>query len=219
MSEAKIAPGVHGIQPKYPAEKLTPEELQQIAHWLGEFIHPGQIPKLVRQQFGKRIAASYAYDFQKRRKWAVLIDRFRQEWMLGTLKVPLAIKRYRLERLFQQVERLDVQWERKTISSERYERRLRGLLADARLEMEEHKEEHTWFFTNIYPPSVTDEELLQRRAELLKRIQQFRLPIRRESDAIRDGCQIVEATTGDGETSQGEGSEVRSETEPGRGGD
>ena len=175
---------------------LEEPEYHQIARWLGEFIPPMRIGELVFQTFHKKIDPMYAYNFQRRKKWALLIDRYRQEWIVKVAEVPLAHKKYRLEKLQKLIERLDLQNAQGSVAPHKYEVRLLRLLTHARLEMEEKKEEHTWFFTNVQLNNASDAELIQRREALLKRIQQFRLPLRTGgTDGLRHGLETIEATT------------------------
>lgn len=193
-------------QPLFVTKGAPIEEVEhhQIACWLGEFIPPREIPRLMLETFGKTIDPSYAWQFQKTRKWMRLIDRYRQEWIVKLDEVPLYHQKYRLQRLQELLNSLDAYRERDHISAQVYEHRLLNILSRARKEVEEQPaDQHSWYFTNVNLNHCTDAELIQRREELLKRIQQFRLPIRRTLNAVGDGRKIIEATGGDEEAGRG----------------
>lgn len=193
-------PRGHVSHPEAVSEALlTEEEQHQVARWLGEFIPPHRIPALVQARYDKRLSPGYAYPFQQRRKWRGVIDRYRQEWLIKLGEVPLAHKRYRLERLMRLVDAVDRQQEQGGVAGVRVEQRLLKILDRARLEMEEKPDTSTtYFFTSINQAS--DEELLQRRTELLKRIQDFRWPsVRRRAYVplrLGDGCEAGPAAGG-----------------------
>lgn len=191
---------------------LEDAEYRQVARWMGEFVPPREIPTRIQETFGKRVNPGFGWGFARRLKWAALIDRYRQEWLVKIAEVPLFHQKYRLERLQRLLDALDGQQEKRLLSAERYERRLLKLLDRARLEVEEKSvEQHTWYFTNLQLNQCTDEELMQRRAELLKRIQQFRLPIRKVTNGVGHGIQVVETSGSDGEADRG-GIEVLGDT-------
>ena len=186
--------GKTGFLPTAPEHQLGEPEYHQICRWLGEFIHPGRIPELVQQTFGKTIDQSYPYQFQTRHKWALVIDRYRQEYLTKVAEVPLFHKKYRLQKLQTLVDSLDRQHTDASLPAKQYETRLLSVLREARQEMEEKSDNHQWFFTNI--TTSTDAELVARREQLLKRIQAFSLPNRRRPDAEGLGHEreAVEAT-------------------------
>ena len=183
---------------------LTDEEKRQVARWLGEFIPPQQVHVLVKQTFGKEVSRVFGYHFQQVKRWALLIDRYRQEWLVKIADVPLYHHKYRLQRLQDLIERLDIQ--RDKMASYQYERRLLTILNSAQREMDKPSDQHTWLF-NVSLNGCSDVELVQRREALLKRIQQFRLPIRtvtpEGSDGLWDGRKEDATPTGEG--TQGEG--------------
>ena len=198
--------GMTGFQSKDVS--LTVEEQHQVARWLGEFYAPMRIPDLVKERYGKVVSAEYAYSFQKRQKWQGLIDRYRQEWLIRLGDVPAANQKYRLEKIQDLIRRLDLAHEGQSVAAGRYETRMLRLLNQARLEMEESTVNQTFYFTNINN-SLSDEELLKRRTELLKRIQDFKLPARRTRDGLGYRREVIEATTGDSEEDGGGIQEVR----------
>src|SRR3990167_2696984 len=114
------------------ARVLSDEERHQIARWLGEFIPPAEIPRLARQHFGKKLALGYANHFLATHKWGLLIDRYRQEWLVKIQDVPLAHKKVRLEKLQRMVDRLEAMSAH--VQPQQFERRMMALLEKARLE-------------------------------------------------------------------------------------
>lgn len=205
-----VYPHTHRSQP--PATPtLTEEEMHQVARWMGEFHPPAVIPKLIADTFHKKVDHVYAYAFQHRKRWSLLIDRYRQEWLVKVAEVPLAHQKYRLEKLQRLVHKLDAQVEEGSLASERYERRLLQVLDRARYEMEEKKaDQHTWYFTNLNLNSYSDAELVQRREELLKRIQQFRLPVRTVTNGVGNGRPVLETTGSEDEADKGRSQDLGS---------
>ena len=153
---------------------FTEEQERLCIEWHAHFRTAKQIHEGIQQLTGTKCHIATVYSILKRKKWQPVIQRMRQEWAMGTSENPLAHKRYRLDRYARLLDALDTN--PKVPPKERESRELK-LLEQARLEMEAGKVS----FTENYVMQInnySDQELLQRRSELLKRIQTFRLPVR-----------------------------------------
>lgn len=186
------------------APLLTPQEQLQVCRWLGEFTPPQRIPDLIKREFGKRVAHHYGYEMLTRKKWQPLIDRHRQDWLVKIMDVPLANKKVRL----QELQRLWDNATRPNANPEKQEYRILRILEKARLEMEEKKSDQTtYFFGQFNYANASDDELLQRRAELVKRIEAFRWPTtRRLTDGMgrREGGATTPSTDSEDDGGNGQ---------------
>mgnify|MGYP001607190909 FL=1 len=169
--------------------KLTEDEQQQVCRWFAEFKTATQARTLLRQQCGKDVSLKNVWAYTESKKWRPMIERLRQQWVLGVMDVPLAHKRTRLEKLVTLLERAE---RNKDVSEYRKIRQCTEILHEMRDEMEVGKTQ----FTNVYLTTIhqySDEELLRRRDEVLNRLQE----LRRVPHGKRDDGQIaVEASTG-----------------------
>ena len=190
---------------------LTEAEQFQVMVWLAEFHHPASIPNLIFTTFGKTVERTYAYRLRKTHKWSAMIDRKRQQWALEVGEEALAHKRFRLQKLQEQ---LDSTEKNPKLSDSTRGWRILQILNQARLEMEESKTAFTFNYFNALN-TLDDQELLVRRDALLKRIQTYRLPIRRRLNGLGNGSAILEATTGEPETGDGGDQEVGNEPDDG----
>lgn len=193
--------------------KLTLDQEQFVVRLAAQFVPVKEIHALVKERFAVDIALTTIYHIQSRKRYAPLLDRYRQEWAMEVASCPLAHKKYRLERLMKLVDAVD---RNPRLSEDAKERRLKGLLQDARMEMEEKKTEfNTLYLTNIN--QYSDEELVQKREELLKRIESIRLPVRSTTHGIRDGREVIETAGRETAPSDGGTEEVRDQQDDGGG--
>ena len=178
---------------------LTDAEKHQVVRWYAQFLTPNKICALIEEHFHKKFWPPNVPQLAHTQRWAPVVERYRQEWALGVFDVPIANKRFRLDALMTLFEAIQ---KNPKLTGERKEIRLMRLLEKARLEMEDKR----ILNTNVFLTSITnasDEELLKRRDELLKRIQRHPLSMRRR---IADGLgwgQGEQASGSEGAESQG----------------
>ena len=185
---------------------LTEDEQFQVMAWLAEFHHPAAIPNLIFTTFGKTVERTYAYHLRKSAKWSAMIDRKRQQWALEVGEEALAHKRFRLAKLQEQLESTE---KNPKLSDSARGWRILQILNQARLEMEESTTAFTFNYFNALN-TLDDQELLSRRDALLKRIQSYRLPIRRRiAHVVGNGIEVLEAPVSEPETGNGGSPEVR----------
>ena len=157
-----------------PRSPLRPEEQDQIVRWVAAFYSTTHIVKLTKATFHKSVNRVFIWRVEHLPKWRPLLDRYRQEWSVGLQDVPMAHRRYRLEYLLRLAERIE---DNVKLPDESKTVRLLRILDKARLEMEDKSVHQTTMIFNALVRS-SDEDLLRRREELLKRIQRYPAPMR-----------------------------------------
>ena len=175
-------------------DPLTEDERHILIKELAQFLPPAKAPEWIQKNFNKKVSIGYAYQLINGPKWRPLLDRYRQEWALGIVEVPIASKRYRMQKLQSLLDSLenDVHL-RQSVK----EQRMLWVLDRARFEMESAKvsETHNVFLTQIN--NYTEEELLKRRDELLRRIQSYPFKTRRRiANGLGNGCEESKETEG-----------------------
>ncbi len=151
------------------APKLTDAQQRQVCQWFAEFRPLMEVVGLVKSEFGIELPRNNVWRYSTAAKWRPLVERLRQQWALGVMELPLAHKRGRLEKLVTLLERAE---KNRKISEFARINQCAHLLSEIRLEMEDKKAQ----FTNVYLTTIhqySDEELLQRRDEVLSKLQQL----------------------------------------------
>ena len=157
------------------APKLTDQRRYEVVRKLAWFETVPTVQQFVREEWGIDLTAQTIHGYLREKKWRPLFDRCRQEWAAGVAEVPIAHKRYRLEKL---MELLDEAESNPNLPPEKRVWQILKILDMARLEMEEEKTQ----FTNVFMTQInemSDEDLMKRRDELLRRVKQYKLPVRK----------------------------------------
>src|SRR5262245_6980786 len=80
--------------------RFTEDQQHQICQWYAEFMTPEQIRRRVKEEWGIVVGPRTIWEYaHATKKWQPMIERLRQQWVLGVMDIPLAHKRARLEKL------------------------------------------------------------------------------------------------------------------------
>ena len=141
--------------------KLSKEQQTAIVTRLARFETPSAVQEFVKTEYGKEIAFNSIKFYLHSKKWKPMLERLRQEYVEPIMDIPVShkfVRLSRLEDLYQSSSMLGKVDQ------------CRGILGDAREEVEGPKSNPSGntFYTQVN--NFSDEDLHKKKDDILKRI-------------------------------------------------
>jgi len=154
---------------------LVDEEKAKVAYLLGRFTSIADIIEFFRRDGGKEIAYESIKSIRDSKKWQPIVEKERKEWLSRIAEVPIANKRVRLEAWQEMLE--------KGLSSNKMAT-VKNALIGARDEIEGIQSAIGNNYNLTYIASMSDNELVRKRDELLGKIKNITASLPKEPDQI-----------------------------------
>ena len=122
-----------------------------------------EIKKYMHREYAINLNMQVVKSLRDTRKWQPIIARFRKDWLQEVNNVPLANRRVRLE-YYQEIFEKSMEKNKFSVAM--------SALNSAREEMDERKLGSTQYTLN-YISQMSDEELLKKKDEIIKRIKRM----------------------------------------------
>jgi hypothetical protein len=159
-------PGTH---PENGRRQLSEEVRAKIAYLLATLTPITEIKKCLEKETGLKINYGVIGSIRDSEKWGVVIKQLRKEWLSKVAEVPIANKRYRLEKYQKILE--------KCLDDDDF-KQATTVLRNAKDEMEQHDiKQGSNFYSLTYINDLSDQDLMRKRDEILKRLKSSRVDL------------------------------------------
>ena len=195
---------------------INDETRMLICRELGQYKRPIEVQKELKDK-GISVQITSINYYEKKAEWKNVVEKFRREYLAQIMQVPISQKRHRLQKLDDElygIESCDKRFKFRD-DRDRFDRMLK-VLDQARLEMEPSKHD-TYNINMAQFNSLTDEEIRDRKTQLMEKVLKIQKAMEETKDAInREGIEDSQAhdkavREGEGETGILRQSEQRSD--------
>jgi len=158
-----------GTKPENGRRFLTDEHKAKIAFLLATYASLADIKRYFDKELGVKVNAGAIASIRDSEKWGIVVKQLRKEWLSKVAEVPISNKRYRLEKYQKMLDKSLDNDDIKTATS---------ILRNAKDEVENKDlKQGNNFYSLTYFNDLSDNDLMKKREEILKRLKNSRIDL------------------------------------------